>query len=201
MEVALEGVAAAPAPPEPSDGRGRRVGFRVIGRDGAGVPGAGVTLLDDRGCEAAGAVADADGRGSAVAPRPGSYVLVSAAPDHQPGAVAITVSGEPVTAEILLARSASLAGTVRGEDGPVVGARLTLLQDGEIVDSARTGPGGGYRIADLAAGEYGLSVTAIECEPATLVVTVPEETDLRCDVELDPEGLTRPADGLMIGHG
>jgi Carboxypeptidase regulatory-like domain len=175
------------------------VAFRVVGRDGAGVPGAGVTLLDDRGGEAAGAVTGADGRGTVLAPHPGSYVLVSAAVGHQPGAVAITVAGEPVSADLLLARSASLSGVVHGEDGPVVGARLTLVQDGEIVDTAESGPGGAYRIADLAAGEYGLSVTASECEPAAVLVTVPDETDLQHDVELDPVGLNRPADDVMIG--
>jgi Carboxypeptidase regulatory-like domain len=188
--VALEGV-GAPPPTEARVGAAQPVAFHVVGRDGVGVAGAGVTLLDDRGGEAAGAVADARGAGAVLAPRPGSYVLVSAAADHQPGAVAITVAGEPVSADLLLARSASLSGTVRGERGAVVGARLTLVQDGEIVDSAESGPDGGYRIADLAAGEYGLSVSAVECEPVAVMVTVPEETDMRHDVVLDPAGLSR----------
>ncbi len=199
--VALEGVCCAAATAETRDGDAQPVAFRVVGRDGAGVPGAGVTLLDDRGREAAGSVADAGGGGTVLAPRPGSYVLVSSAAGHQPGAVAITVAGEPVSADLLLARSASLSGTVHGEDGPVVGARLTLVQDGEIVDTAQSGPGGGYRMADLAAGEYGLSVTASECEPAAVLVDVPDETDARHDVELDPAGLKRPADDMMIGLG
>jgi hypothetical protein len=198
--VSLEG-AVAPAVPHSVDGAAQPVAFRVVGRDGEGVPGASVTLLDDRGRDAAGAVADGGGRGSVLAPRPGSYVLVSAAAGHQPGAVAITVAAEPVAADLLLARSASLAGTVCGEDGPVVGARLTLVQDGDIVDGAQSGPGGEYHFVDLAAGEYGLSVTAAECEPAALLVTVPDETDLRLDVDLDPEGLVRPSGDMMIGHG
>ena len=197
--VSLEGACCAAAAPDAVEGAAQPVAFRVVGRDGAGVPGAGVTLLDDHGKEAAGAVADAGGQGTVLAPRPGGYVLVSAAAGHQPGAVAITVSAEPVSADLLLARSASLRGIVHGEDGPVVGARLTLVQDGEIVDTARSGPGGEYRIADLAAGEYGLSVTAAECEPAAVVVVVPEETDLQHDIELDPVGLKRSADDMMIG--
>ncbi len=197
--VSLEGACCVAAAPEAADGAAQPVAFRVVGRDGDGVPAAGVTLLDDHGKEVAGAVADAGGRGTVLAPRPGSYVLVSAAADHQPGAVAITVSAEPVSADLLLARSASLSGTVHGEDGPVVGARLTLVQDGEVVDTAQSGRGGAYRIPDLAAGEYGLSVTAAECEPATVVVVVPEESDLQHDVELDPEGLKRAADDMMIG--
>jgi hypothetical protein len=140
------------------------------------------------------------------APHPGSYVLVSAAPDHQPGAVAITVGDAPVDAEVLLARSASVSGTVFGEDGPIVGAHLTLVQDGEIVDSVHSGQGGEYRITDLAAGEYGLSVTAVECEPAAVLLTVADETDSCHDVDLDPVGLPAgqpagsDADDIMIGH-
>ena len=193
----------APAAPAPVTGSAQTVAFRVVGRDGDGIDGAGVTLLDDRGRETTTAVADAKGRGEVRAPHPGSYVLVSAAPGHQPGAAAVTVGGEPVEAEVLLARSASVAGTVFGEDGPIVGARLTLVQDGEIVDTTGTGPGGEYWISDLAAGDYGLSVSAHDCEPAALLLTVPDETDLRHDIELVPAGLPAPtaADDVMIGHG
>jgi len=190
----------------PVAGADQPVAFRVVGRDGGGIGGAGVTLLDDRGQEAAEAVADADGRGEIKAPHPGRFMLVSAAPGHQPGAVAITVADEPVEADLLLARSASVAGTVFGEDGPIVGAHLTLVQDGEIVDTTDSGPAGDYRLADLAAGEYGLSVTAAECEPAAVVLNVPGETDLCHDVDLDPAGLPsvastdETADDVMIGR-
>ena len=74
----------------------------------------------------------------------------------------------PVDAEMLLTRSAVMTGSVGGEDGPMVGARLTLVQDGEIVDATDSDTDGAYRIADLAAGGYGLSVTAPGCEPAAL---------------------------------
>lgn len=193
------------AAPATGDGVAQPVAFRVVGRDGAGLEGAGVTLLDDLGRETTGTVADADGCGEVSAPHPGSYVLVSSAPGHQPGAVAITVTDAPVKAEVLLARSASVAGTVNGEDGPIVGARLTLVQDGEIVDTTGTGPTGEYWIADLAAGDYGLSVTAAECEPVAVLLTVPDETDMRHDLELIPAGLPAPAvdhddDDVMIGQ-
>ena len=205
-EVDAEPVVSLAAPsvpvpvpvPVPADGVGQPVTFRVVGRDGTDVADATVTLLDDRGGEADGATSDAEGRGQVRAPRPGSYVLVSTAPGHQPGALAITVVDAAVDADVLLARSASLAGTVCGQDGPIAGARLTLVQDGEFVDCADSGPGGGYRIADLAAGEYGLSVTAAECEPAATMVTVHDQTDLRHDVHLDPLGLlAAPADDVL----
>jgi hypothetical protein len=85
---------------------------------------------------------------------------------------------------------------VGGEDGPIVGARLALVQDGEIVDTTESAADGAYRFADLAAGEYGLSVTAYDCEAAAIVVALAEEVDLRQDVDLVPAGL--PSDDVMI---
>ncbi|MCY7342618.1 MAG: carboxypeptidase-like regulatory domain-containing protein [Pseudonocardia sp.] len=125
-------------------------------------------------------------------------MVVSTAPDHQPGAVAVTVTDTPVDADVLLAPSASLAGTVYSEDGPVLGAKLTLVQDGEVVDAVDSGDDGAYRIGDLAAGDYELSVSADGCEPVTALLDVPDATDLRHDVDLDPAGL--PADGVAAGN-
>ncbi|MDN5751223.1 MAG: carboxypeptidase-like regulatory domain-containing protein, partial [Pseudonocardia sp.] len=124
--------------------------------------------------------------GELEAPHPGSYVLVATAPDHQPGAVALSVVDAPVDAEVLLVRSASLAGTVTDEDGPVDGARVTLVQDGEVVETANTDSGGSYRIVDLAAGEYAVSVAAAGCEPDVVLVSVPGEAEAAHHVELEP---------------
>ena len=178
--------------PEPEPGPGEQaqpVRFRAVRRDGTAVQGAAVTLLDDRGRESSAATADSEGRGDLLAPQPGAYVLVSTAPGHQPGAVAITVDGKAVDADVLLARSASVAGGVFGEDGPVEGARVTLVQDGEIVDAVSTAEDGTYRIGDLAAGEYGFSVAAAGCEPTAMLLLVPDETDVSQDVDLEPAGL------------
>lgn len=202
--VALAAV-EEPRPEDTIDGAAQPVRVQVVGRDGKGIGDAAIALLDDRGRETATGVADATGCGTLRAPHPGSYVIVSTAPDHQPGAVAITVDAQPSDAEILLARSAALTGTIYGEDGPIAGAALTLVQDGEIVDSVASGPDGVYRISDLAAGEYGLSVTAEDCEPVAVLIDVPDETELQHDVDLEPAGipsgpLTDGADDLVIGH-
>jgi len=87
---------------------------------------------------------------------------------------------------------------VYSEDGPVLGAKLTLVQDGEVVDAVDSGDDGAYRIGDLAAGDYELSVSADGCEPVTALLDVPDATDLRHDVDLDPAGL--PADGVAAGN-
>jgi hypothetical protein len=167
-------------------GDAQPVRYRVVRRDGSVVGGATVTLLDDRGGDVAAGAADAEGRGELVAPSPGGYVLVSTAPGHQPGAVAITVSAEMAEADVLIARSASVSGSVHGEDGPIVGARVTLVQDGEAVDAVDTGTDGTYRIDDIGSGEYGLSVAAAGCEPVATLLEVADEADVRYDVELKP---------------
>jgi hypothetical protein len=178
-----------PAPEPLVQGVPQPVRFRAVRRGGAPAGKVAVTLLDDRGRVVAEDVAGADGRGEMRAPGAGSFVLVCTAPGHQPGATAITVAGGPIETEVLLVRSASLSGSVHGEDGPLAGARVTLVQDGEIVDSVDTGPDAEYRIEDLAGGEYGLSVVAAGCEPIAILLEVPDETDLRHDVDLEPAGV------------
>jgi hypothetical protein len=195
-EIALEG--CAPDDDEPVAGTAQPVAFHVLARDGGAIPGATVTLLDDHGRESANTRTTRDGRGVLTARHPGGYLLVIAADGYQPGAITIAVTDGPVDAEIPLTRSASLAGTVGDQDGgPVVGAQLALVQHGELVDTTQSGPDGAYRFRDLSSGEYGLSVSAHECEPAALMVEIADEANLRQDVELMPAGL--PSDDVMIG--
>jgi hypothetical protein len=87
---------------------------------------------------------------------------------------------------VLIARSASVSGAVRGEDGPIAGARVPLVQDGEAVDAVDSGTDGTFRIGDIGAGAYGLSVAAAGCEPVATLLEVAEEADVRHDVELKP---------------
>jgi hypothetical protein len=175
--------------PEPVPGAEQPVRFRAVRRGGTPAEGVAVMLLDDRGRTVAEDKAGPDGRGEVLAPAPGGYVLVCTARGHQPGAAAITVADAPIEADVLLVRSASLFGSVHGEDGPIEGARVTLVQDGEIVDAVDTDAEGAYRIGDIAAGEYGLSVVAAGCEPIAVLLELPDEMDLRHDVELEPAGV------------
>jgi hypothetical protein len=193
--VAMERPEAEESPATVGDAQSVR--FRVLRRDGTVVGGATVTLLDDRGGDVAAAIADGYGRGAVLAPTPGSYVLVSTAAGHQPGAVAITVADSSREADVLLARSAAVSGFVHGEDGPIAGARVTLVQDGEAVDAVDTDADGAYRILDIGAGEYGLSVAAAGCVPVASLLDVDEEADVRHDVELAPASPV--ADDDLVG--
>ena len=162
------------------------VRFLATDHRGKPVGQAAVTLLDDRGQQIAATTADAGGAGALLAPHPGAFMLVARAPGHQAGASAVTVADAATAAEVVLTRSAAVYGVVLGEDGPIAGARVTLVQDGEIVDAVDTGPDGAYRLDDVVAGEYGLSVAAAGCEPFAALAVVPDETDLCRDVELEP---------------
>ncbi|MCW0215868.1 MAG: carboxypeptidase regulatory-like domain-containing protein [Pseudonocardia sp.] len=161
------------------------VRFHVVRRDGMPVVDAGVTLLDARGREAAGAASDVEGRGVVVAPHPGAYVLVSSARGHQPGVAALSVGAGPLDVEVLLTRSGSIVGVVRGPgSAPVAAASVTLLQDGELVAATESAATGSYRFDDLAAGEYTLTAMAAQHVPAVGTVRLPEETEVEQDVEL-----------------
>jgi hypothetical protein len=100
--------------------------------------------------------------------------------------VAVVVAGSATETDVLIARSASVSGSVRGADGPIAGARVTLVQDGEAVDAVDTGSDGTYRIGDIGSGEYGLAVAASGCEPVATLLDVAEEADVRHDVVLVP---------------
>ncbi|CAA9446958.1 MAG: hypothetical protein AVDCRST_MAG66-4526 [uncultured Pseudonocardia sp.] len=145
-----------------------------------------MALLDAGGRQTAAACG---ATGELTAPRPGSYVLVATATGHQTGALALGVADAPVQAELLLVRSAVLRGHVTGEDGPVPGARVTLVQDGEVVETADGDGDGAYRVDGLAAGEYAVSVAAAGCEPHVELVALPDEAELVHDVELTPAGV------------
>jgi hypothetical protein len=145
------------------------------------------------------AAADESGAGELRAPHPGSYVLVAGAGGHQTSAVAVTVADGPASVAAVLTRSASVSGTVLGEDGPIAGARITLVQDGEIVDAVDSAADGSYRLDDVPPGEYGLSVAAAGCDPHAALLVLPDETDLRVDVDLEPALPQAAGDGRLDG--
>ena len=68
----------------------------------------------------------------------------------------------------------------------MVGARVVLVQDGEVVDETDSGLAGEFRFGELSAGEYGLSVAADGHAPVALLLHVSEADDLLQDVTLDP---------------
>ncbi|HWM59241.1 MAG TPA: carboxypeptidase regulatory-like domain-containing protein, partial [Pseudonocardia sp.] len=204
--VTLSGVESVAAP---SDGEGsaQRIDVRITRRDGSVIGGAGARLLDGRGEQVAAGYADAQGCGRLLAPHATRYLLVCTAPEHQPGAVAVSTVDGPVQAHVALIRSASVRGTVGGPGGPVAGARLTLQSDGEPVDAVDSESDGGYQLVDVAAGGYGLTAVAGGCAPSTAALDIADGAQLHVDFALEP-ALSRRSAGyrpavqrVMIGNG
>jgi hypothetical protein len=186
--VSLSAAAPHQAPRVPA-GPATPVLVTVLGRDDAPVAGAAAALVDDRGAQVAAAETAADGRVELTAPGPGTYMVVASAGQHQPGAVAATVTAGPAQVTVPLVRSSSVAGSVWGADEAISGAQVSLLQDGELVEETESGGDGGFRIPDLTAGAYELSVTASGFEQRVVPLEVPAAADVRHDVDLQPSTL------------
>ena len=184
--VALTGAGQQAMPLREHTGPPAPVAVAVLGRDDAPVEAASTALVDDQGAQVDSGTTGADGCAELTAPEPGTYMVVVSAPDHQPGAVAVTVSDGPANVTVPLQRSASIAGTVRAEGAALAGALVVLAQDGEAVEETETAADGGFRIAELLAGAYTLTVTAPGFERAVVPLDVPAGADVHQDVELRP---------------
>ncbi|MFE5035426.1 DHA2 family efflux MFS transporter permease subunit [Streptomyces sp. NPDC056683] len=156
------------------DPAGLTVSGRVLAAgDGVPAPGAVVTLIDPTGRQLGHAVADPAGRYAVAVPAAGSYVLVGSAAGRQPQVATLTVGGSPVEYNLVLTGTTGLTGSVRSDGLPVTGA-LVVATDlfGEVADSTVTGADGGYRLGELVAGEYVLTVSAEGHRPTAVAVTV-----------------------------
>ena len=157
-------------------------------RNGTGVPvpRTAITLLDTSGRQLARALSREDGTYAVDTAERGSLVLIGSAPGYQPQVVTLTLSGAPVSHDLVILPSpGGLAGTVRGGDGEVLPGALVVATDqrGDVTASTTTAADGGYRIGDLLPGDYTLSVSAPGHRPAAVPATVTAETG-RCDIEL-----------------
>jgi uncharacterized surface anchored protein len=173
--------------------------------DGAGVPGATVTLIDPSGRQAGRGQSGADGSYQVSAPAPGPYTLIAMATSYQPRASAVRVGDQPVELNLLLAGGSRLAGTIRaaGTGAPLTGATVTLADPrGEVVAARSTDADGRYLITDLAPGRYTLALSAPAHQPAALPVTVTDGDATTLDAELRAgarvHGTARSAAGAPV---
>ena len=163
-----------------SKGANRPVVAAVIhGRvlDGAGTPvaRAAITLLDPAGYRLARATTHEDGSYAVHTVKRGRLALIGSAAGHQPQIATLAVDGDPITYDpVLLVGPGGLVGTVRDPDiGAVAGARVVVTDwSGEVVASATSETGGGYRIDDLVPSTYIVTATAQGHRPVSNTVTV-----------------------------
>jgi hypothetical protein len=162
------------------------------------LPGATVTATDLDGAEAAGAVADADGRAVLVL-LPGSYEIEIAAPGHE----AVTVPSVAVTrgnvttipAVTLHGMAVSVGGTVLGDAGtagdpsddlPLEGATVSATLEGEAAPAATTttDASGAWSLQGLAPGTYDVAFDAPGHVATSLLGVVPTAGGATADVTL-----------------
>jgi len=151
---------------------------------GASVPGAVVTLIDTAGRQLARSTAGPDGRYGLDAPA-GTYVLVGSAPGHQPQVATVTVGGSPAEFDLRLGGTGGVTGRVLAAGEPVEGALVVATDErGDVAASTTTGEDGTYRLGQLVAGGYTLTVSARGHQPSAELVELADSTPVRHDAEL-----------------
>ncbi|WP_027941456.1 MFS transporter [Amycolatopsis taiwanensis] len=156
-------------------------------QDGSSVGGAALTLIDQRGRQAARATGGPDGGYTVPAPGAGTYVLIVSAGGHQPQAASVVVGSAPARLDVTLVGSGGLAGVVRvaGQGTPLPGATVTLTDSrGEVTGASSTGSDGSYSFASVGAGEYTLVASAERMRPVAIMLTLPDSGLINQDLEL-----------------
>ncbi|MGW4059172.1 MFS transporter [Amycolatopsis sp. NPDC004747] len=155
-------------------------------QDGSHVPGAALTLIDQRGRQVARATGAADGSYSVPSQGPGAYVLIVSAHGHQPQASSVVISNGPATVDVTLTGSGELTGTVRAATGdPLPNVTVTLTDSrGEVNGAFITTTDGTYAFVGVGAGAYTLVASGAGYRPFAVTLTVPDSGVLRHDVEL-----------------
>ncbi|WP_019928535.1 MFS transporter [Nocardia sp. BMG111209] len=154
---------------------------------GTPVPRAALTLIDVGGRQIGRATTGDDGRYILSVPDTGSYVLITAAEDHDPQAATVVVHGGPVDFDVTLAGSGGLTGVVRSVDGAPVEGAMAVVTDGrgEVVAVGTTDIDGGFVFRGVNAGVYTLAVGAAGYRPSAAPVEVGSGPS-RLEVELLP---------------
>src|SRR5699024_3956488 len=160
------------------------------------VGAANLTLLDERGGQAATGISASDGYYNIVAPAAGEYVLVVNATATRPLAQSLTTTGQPLelplTVEADTAGDHSPASTSDGVSvfneatGDAIAAAAVSVIDarGEVARAAATGETGTHRLTDLTPGEYTVVVNAAGYTPTAQELATGEQGELSADVAL-----------------
>lgn len=168
---------------------GQPITGHIRRHDGSSVGGAALTLIDQRGRQAARATAGPNGDYTIGAPGPGTYVLIVAAGGHQPQAASVMVGNGPARLDLTLMGSGGLTGVVRlaGQGTPIAGATVTLTDArGEVTGASITGENGAYSFASVGSGMYTLVASAERMRPVAVMLNLPDSGLVNQDLELSP---------------
>ncbi|MFQ6325271.1 MFS transporter [Nocardia sp. CWNU-33] len=190
-EVSVSGTAAAD--PDSMEVRSepdrRSIRGRIRHGDGRPVPGAALTLIDQRGHQVSRATGDPHGGYVIGVPEGGNYVLIASATGHQPEAVSVAVGHRTLQLDLTLMGSGELSGVVRSarRGEPLASATVTLTDmRGEVVGAAITAGDGVYVCHGVVSGTYTLVAVADHMRPSAATLTMPDSGLLRQDIDLAP---------------
>ncbi|MFD0363061.1 MFS transporter [Nocardia sp. GCM10030253] len=167
----------------------RSIRGRIRHEDGRPVPGAALTLIDQRGHQVSRATGDLHGGYVIGVPAGGNYVLIASATGHQPEAVSVVIGHRTLQLDLTLMGSGELSGVVRSarRGEPLAGATVTLTDmRGEVVGAAITAGDGVYVCHGVVSGTYTLVAVADHMRPNATTLTVPDSGLLRQDIDLAP---------------
>ncbi|NED93734.1 hypothetical protein G1H11_00205 [Phytoactinopolyspora alkaliphila] len=161
----------------------------VTGEDGAGIGGADVsvgglaepvsTITVTDGSVGSFAIAGLDA---------GSYTLTFTRDGYQEQTVPVTVTGDapvPPVNVVMPAASGEIAGRVTDSEGEQLAGIEVSATDGREVWSTTSTAGGRYRISELPAGTYTVSVTLDGRLRSGRIVAVTSSDDAGADLRLD----------------
>ncbi|MFI6662710.1 MFS transporter [Streptomyces sp. NPDC050523] len=185
----------------PETGGGIPVSGRVLGADRVPVAAAAVTLISLGGKQLSRSVAGNDGSYGVDAPAAGSYVLIASSEGYQPQASTLVVDGGPVSYDVLLGGTSSIAGLVRSADsGTPVADAVVIVTDvrGDVLSTGRTDVLGEFTVTNLVPGTVTLAVNSPKHRPLALPVEIGGSGTTRTEVELRPGAHVR---GTVRGAG
>ncbi|WP_235736481.1 MFS transporter [Nocardioides alcanivorans] len=152
----------------------RVVSGKVVSFAGNPIKTAVVTVLTPEGEAVDFGQADSEGRFNAAIPRPGDYLVITAAEGWQPRSRIMELDDKRPLPAIVLHERFTLTGVITdAHDAPVVDALVVLTRNtGEFVRSIRTDHEGRYLIPRPSNGRYVLTVSAPGGEMGARPVTV-----------------------------
>ncbi|WP_103381471.1 MFS transporter [Pseudonocardia dioxanivorans] len=181
-------VVADQAPTPPSDGPA--IEGVVRRADGAGLPGAVVTVTEPTGRQAARTTSDQQGEYRIGVPTGGTYLVVAASGAFQPHAAMVAVADRAVRHDVTLAGAGGLRGTVRvtdaqGQVRPASGVAVTLIDvQGNVSAATVSDELGRYVLAGVPDGQYTLTAAGAGYQPVATSVVLPGGSEVVQDVEL-----------------
>ncbi|GAY08427.1 MFS transporter [Pseudonocardia sp. N23] len=159
--------------------------------DGAGLPGAVVTVTEPTGRQAARTTSDQIGEYRIGVPNGGTYLVVAASGAFQPHAAMVAVADRAVRHDVTLAGAGGLRGTIRvtdaqGQTRPVSGVAVTLIDvQGNVAAATIADELGRYLLAGVPDGQYTLTAAGTGYQPVATSVALPAGgSEVVHDVEL-----------------